>query len=235
MSLLNFLASVPPNKSTPKELTRKILQAAVTLEKECPTPNEDVLPKLAGNWELLWTAQDLASLRTDKRNPFATFINPLENQSYSNNPLGLGRSNPMLPQNMQDRLEDLGVLDDQQKNKSKSTQLIDLKKNRIRNVVAFETNSPLPFFRNSEGKTRGFITVDVKGLPSRTDPRKIDVKFDRCRLAVLDSFPKVDVSLPLGPVGPTGWLRTGYVDDDLRITRGHKGSVFILSRAAAKR
>jgi hypothetical protein len=29
-------------------------------------------------------------------------------------------------------------------------------------------------------------------------------------------------------------LRTGYIDEDLRITRGHKGSVFILSRAAKK-
>jgi hypothetical protein len=52
---------------------------------------------MLGNWELVWTAQDLASAAArPSNNPFATFINPLENQSYSNNPTG--RSNPILPQ-----------------------------------------------------------------------------------------------------------------------------------------
>jgi hypothetical protein len=44
---------------------------------------------------------------------------PLENQSYSNNPNGrmkeesiLGRSNPILPQNIQNALENMGILND---------------------------------------------------------------------------------------------------------------------------
>eukprot|EP00579_Thalassiosira_antarctica_P025268 CAMPEP_0202019458 /NCGR_PEP_ID=MMETSP0905-20130828/42055_1 /ASSEMBLY_ACC=CAM_ASM_000554 /TAXON_ID=420261 /ORGANISM="Thalassiosira antarctica, Strain CCMP982" /LENGTH=293 /DNA_ID=CAMNT_0048580733 /DNA_START=73 /DNA_END=954 /DNA_ORIENTATION=- len=230
LSLLNLLSKVPSNESTPKELTQEILQAVRVLEKECPTLEADVLPKLAGNWELLWTAQDLSSLPTT--NPFATFINPLENQSYSNNPSG--RSNPILPQNVQDGLEDIGLLSNERKdgdqNTIKSTQAINLKKNRIRNVVAFEANNPTPLFSNKDGKTRGFITVDVKGAANPNDARKIDVKFDRFRVSILDS--PLDVSFPLGVVGPTGWLRTGYVDDDIRVTRGHKGSVFILSRTA---
>ena len=74
--------------------------------------------------------------------------------------------------------------------------------------------------------------MDVKGHPNPNDAIRLDVKFDRCRFTILDS--PIDVDFPLGIIGPTGWLRTLYVDDDIRITRGHKGSVFILSRTSSK-
>lgn len=154
----------------------------------------------------------------------------MENQSYSNNPSG--RANPILPQNIQNNLEDVGILSERDvENFVKSTQAIDLKKKRIRNVVAFEANNPTPFF-SKNGKTYGFITVDVKGSANDDDPRRIDVKFDQFRVAITNS--PIDITLPLGVIGPTGWLRTGYIDDDIRITRGHKGSVFILSRTSTK-
>ncbi|KAL7551405.1 hypothetical protein ACHAWF_014593 [Thalassiosira exigua] len=236
-ALLRLLASVPSNESTPPSLTRSILDAVKVLEGECPTPDEDVLTRLGGNWELIWTAQDLASLRgggggSRSVNPFATFINPLENQSYSNNPAG--RSNPILPRELQDGLEGAGILGERTENANaiKSTQAIDLNRNNIRNVVAFEANNPTPLFSKG-GKTRGFITVDVKGYPDKCDGRKINVKFDRFRISVANS--PLDADVPLGIVGPTGWLRTGYIDDDVRITRGHKGSVFVLSRTASVR
>jgi len=264
------LSKVPPNESTSKQLTTEILQAVNILEEECPTLETDVLSRIAGNWELVWTAQDKSSLQSsnsnsnnNKLNPFATFINPLENQSYSNNPIEVnnevkeGRSNPILPQGIQNSLEDIGLLRSATSNQSssseddlnnsnnntiKSTQAIDLKKNRIRNVVAFTINNPLPlsFFNNKDDNNnnkaiRGFITVDVKGKPNPNDERKIDVKFDSCRISILDTTPKIDITFPLGIFGPTGWLRTTYVDDTIRITRGHKGSVFILSRTASMR
>ena len=127
MALMSLLQKVPSNQSTPKELTRKILNAVSALEREYPTSEADVVARLAGelflllffgsrlkqqpfylyfshqiindflgNWELIWTAQDPAGYELRAMNPFATFINPLENQSYSNNPVG--RSSPILPQ-----------------------------------------------------------------------------------------------------------------------------------------
>jgi len=158
----------------------------------------------------------------------------VENQSYSNNPINNGRSNPILPQDIQDSLEDIGILNTNptKDNTIKSTQSINLKKNRIRNVVAFELNNPLPTTNDDGSSTiKGFITVDVKGYPNSNDKRRIDVKFDSCRVSFLNS--PIDITFPLGIVGPTGWLRTSYVDDDIRITRGHKGSVFILSRTSS--
>ncbi len=107
-----------------------------------------------------------------------------------------------------------------------------MRRNRIRNVVAFEVNNPTPLF-SRDGRTGGFVTVDVGGAPDPADARRINVKFDACRLTITGS--PIDVTFPLGAVGPTGWLRTAYVDDDIRITRGHKGSVFILCRTARNR
>lgn len=232
VALLELLEKVPPNESTPKELTSRILEAVSVLESECKTSDDDVLSSLVGNWELIWTAQDSKNLPANQRNPFRNWINPLENQSYSNNPNSGGRSNPILPQNMQNTLEDIGVLSDRKaENTIKSTQAIDLKRKRVRNVVAFEANNPTPIF-SKNGKTKGFITVDVNWDPNPTDARKIDVKFDRFSVTILES--PINVSLPLGIIGPSGWLRTGYIDNDIRITRGHKGSVFILSRTARK-
>ena len=60
--LLNLLSCVPSNVSTPKKLTTETLQAVRALEEYCPTPDENVLESLGGNWELIWTAQDRSSL-----------------------------------------------------------------------------------------------------------------------------------------------------------------------------
>jgi hypothetical protein len=72
LALLDLLSTVPKNVATPKELTSDILEAVKILEKDCPTPESDVLQLLAGNWELIWTAQDLQSSRTS--NIFSNWI-----------------------------------------------------------------------------------------------------------------------------------------------------------------
>jgi hypothetical protein len=108
-----------------------------------------------------------------------------------------------------------------------STQSIDIKKQRVRNVVRFVTNIPL-----ASSVLQGTLTVDITFVPSSSDFRRIDVKFQKCQLT-LSKIP-LNISIPLGFIGPTGWLRTTYVDQDLRITRGHKGSVFLLLRTSQK-
>lgn len=74
----------------------------------------------------------------------------------------------------------------------------------------------------------------LRGYLTKMTLRQIDVKFNSCRFTISNT-PGMDVTIPLpGIIGPTGWLRTLYVDDKLRITHGHKGSVFILFRTAIK-
>ena len=154
-----------------------------------------------------------------------TTNSPLENQSYSNNPDGGGRANPFLPRRIQDRLERLGVL--RGAAETRSSQSVDLNKRRVRNVVAFE----MPTLLRQALKVS--LTVDIKFQANESDQRRVDVKFDQVQLVIPSS--RLDINLPLGPIGPIGWLRTGYIDDNMRITRGHKGSVFILTRRAKKK
>ena len=240
-ALLALLDSVPSNLPTSKSLTDEVLDAVKNLEKECPTSDESVLSELSGNWELLWTAQDRSSEQFLKGGLANVIINPLENQSYSNNPFlgqnpflfaeedsGGGRANPVLPRELQDVLERTGVLEASGGSKIapiRSSQGIDIRRKRVRNVVNVQIKKPF--------SVKGSVIVDVDFKPNGADKRRVDVKFDSCRFIFNNA--NVDRRFPLGMFGPTGWLRTGYIDDRIRITRGHKGSVFILSRTARRR
>jgi len=209
----------PQNAPTSAAVTAEILEAVRQLEQV--SMNDDassILPKLAGTWELLWTAQDKS--RPESRGPLA-WLNPLENQSYINNPTG--RSAPVLPRAAQDRLESMGIIrTTQEESTVRATQAIDLKKQQARNVVSFQIPWP-----SQNGKMKqASVTVLINFEP--VDEYRIDVKFESCRIQIPGTF--VNVLLSLSFIGPSGWLRTQYVDEDLRITRGHKGSVFILSR-----
>eukprot|EP00977_Amphora_coffeiformis_P030021 scaffold44280_cov137-Amphora_coffeaeformis.AAC.1 len=228
--LLDLLAAVPRNTVTSNRQTQEILETVRALEPSCPTPPGDVLTNSAGTWELIWTAQD-KNRHQEGLSPFR-WINPLENQAYSNNPAG--RANPILPLEVQNFLTERGILsaaeppldDDDDNNASTgrtSTQTIDLKNQRVVNVVS------VPLAGRAQPAA---LTVRVDFTPYPPDPRRVNVKFQSCRVAWGDAL---KLEFPLGIIGPTGWLRTTYLDDTLRVTRGHKGSVFVLSRRRAKK
>jgi hypothetical protein len=213
--LLELLETAPSNAPTPRSLTEGILDVVRVLEKQCPTEDGDVLGKLVGTWELVWTAQDTKSPESNRR--LRSWINPLENQSYSNNPRG-GRSNPFLPIELQGKLEKAGFVSPSPSDSTlRSTQTIDMKSQQVRNVVAISTDIL--------GRRQTYsLTVSVDFWPNPANPRQIDVKFQSCRISPLGW------TIPLGILGPKGWLRTDYIDNNLRVTRGHKGSVFVLKR-----
>jgi len=216
--LLQLISETPSNMPTSPSLTNEILDVVRQLESTCPTPDEEVLSKLGGTWELLWTAQDQKSDEWGL-GPLKRWINPLENQSYSNNPSAdRGRANPVLPRPIQDQLEKSGLIS-QDADPIRSSQAIDLKKQQVRNVVGFTLPAP--------GKPKkASLTVSVDFKPNVADQRKIDVKFQACKVVINP----LNFNIPLGVIGPTGWLRTGYIDENMRITRGHKGSIFVLLR-----
>ena len=71
--LQTYILQVPANAPTPKDLTDKILASVRDLESCCPTPEEEVLDELGGNWELIWTAQDRSSPE-GQQSPLVNFI-----------------------------------------------------------------------------------------------------------------------------------------------------------------
>jgi hypothetical protein len=73
LELLDLLKETPSNAPTSRKMTREILEIIDDLEKCCPTPDEQVLESLAGNWELLWTTQDKRSHEW-RRNPLRAII-----------------------------------------------------------------------------------------------------------------------------------------------------------------
>ena len=213
--LLSLVRNTPSGVPTPKDVTQQILRHVRQLEGQCPTPEDQIAERLNGSWELLWTAQDPQSRETNQL--FSSWINPLENQSYSNNPQG--RANPMLPMELQNRLEQAGLVSS---TPIRSTQSIDSASGLIRNVVAVDLS-----LGNKNSRRRASLTVTVRFTLVPSDPRRLNVKFDACRVSLP---PILQWNFPLGVLGPTGWLRTVYMDEELRITRGHKGSVFVLAR-----
>ena len=238
--LLSLVQGAPSGRATPKRMTTQILDIVRQLERKCPTPNDQVLSALAGSWELLWTAQDpespeIANNRGTGRAFRSWILNPIENQAYSNNPEG--RSNPFLPIALQNRLEKAGWVSS---TPVRSTQAIDLKSGLIRNIVAVNIGgggrrglhssmtTTAPSQTSSPSPRRASLTVTVKFTAVLSDPRRVNVKFDACRISIPGT--PIEWTFPLGLAGPTGWLRTVYIDDNLCVARGHKGSVFVLSR-----
>lgn len=264
-----ILNQTPAGRATSSQLTQQILQQIQSMT--CPTPENQVLPALAGSWELLWTAQDPSQPESQRWSN--KIINPIEDQSFSNNPEGgigignnnnMGRSNPFLPMGIQNLLEQLGIVSSSPTTSTtrRSTQAIDIKTRTIRNIVAIQFNNnnnnimtprrlfgaPTPTSTTtSKPQRRIALTVTVKFTPVQSDARRVNVKFTECRISIpsfisssineRNQHPKrssnnnnLEYTFPLGLIGPTGWLRTIYIDDTLRITRGHKGSVFVLSR-----
>ena len=216
--LLSLVQNAPSGQATPRRLTQKILSCVRLLETKSPTSQEDSLQMIQGPWELLWTAQDPSSPES-KRN---WIINPIENQSYSNNPEG--RSNPFLPLEIQDALEKMGWVSSSGSPSNpnvRSTQTISGE--LVRNIVAFNVGSG-----GTNNSKRASVTLDIQARPDIFDERRINVRFDRCRVAIPSL--RIDFDFRLGWLGPMGWIQNVYVDEDLRVTRGHKGSVFVLTR-----
>jgi len=78
-------------------------------------------------------------------------------------------------------------------------------------------------------RVQGTVRIELASKPCE-DPskgRRVDVRLDRWEFNVA-GLPRLVI--PVGSFGPEGWLETTVCDEDLRISRGHKGSVFVLGR-----
>lgn len=77
--ILDLLDGTPPNEPTPQPLTLQLLEQIRSLEEESSNvatvmDPEEFLASLAGNWELIWTAQDINSPEYRTTNPLRRWI-----------------------------------------------------------------------------------------------------------------------------------------------------------------
>jgi hypothetical protein len=77
--IFELLDGTPPNEPTPQPLTLQLLQQIRCLEELSSdvanaVPPKEFLAFLVGNWELIWTAQDVNSLEYRTTNPLRRWI-----------------------------------------------------------------------------------------------------------------------------------------------------------------
>lgn len=256
--LLETLQRVPPNVPTPASQVREILALVRQLEASCPTPDDRVASKLQGAWELLWTGQDKASplsrLAPSIVNPIenqAFSNNPMMRINPGSLPKVLQRRLEragFIAESSADT-SDAAITNPTPAASIKSTQVIDLDTGKVRNVVSFglrrfrrqQRLRPSLFKRRPvelddskynerrHAVLRASMAISIDFAPDAWDARRIHVKCQSFQFFVPTL--NIDWTVPLlGAAGPVGWMRTQYVDDDLRIARGHKGTVFVLRR-----
>lgn len=100
------------------------------------------------------------------------------------------------------------------------TQVIDSEEKRIDNVAQFSALG-LSGFLNVCGKYEDSPSIPGRGLV------RLDVTFTSFVLSVGDKF---KITVPLTWFNPEGWVETLYLDNDMRIVLGDKGTIFVTSR-----
>ncbi|GLC35788.1 hypothetical protein PLESTB_000494300 [Pleodorina starrii] len=107
-------------------------------------------------------------------------------------------------------------------------QLLDIPGCRAENLAEFSV----------AGRWEGVLNIVGTAAPQPSGPQggpsptRVDVVFTHFELR-LGSWNKLTV--PLDWVKPKGWIETTYLDEDLRIGRGDKGSIFVASRVKDSR
>ena len=101
-------------------------------------------------------------------------------------------------------------------------QIIDVEKSRVSNVICLD-----------------FGTLRVSGSFERSDvsPLRVVVSFDELKIK-LDNLGGLELSFDLiftltsiiKGTKQSGWLETTYLSDEIRIGRGNKGTMFVLTR-----
>eukprot|EP00850_Spirogloea_muscicola_P005427 SM000025S08322 [mRNA] locus=s25:16680:18798:- [translate_table: standard] len=106
-----------------------------------------------------------------------------------------------------------------------STQVIDTNRMKVDNIANFT------FFGMPGSLCINGSFEKSPPLPGRGAVR-LNVVFEKFVVRV---GPLGPVTMPLGWIQPKGWVDTTYLDEDLRIGRGDKGSIFVATRPQRRR
>ena len=99
-------------------------------------------------------------------------------------------------------------------------QIFDLGKQTVVNEARFEA-----FDTSCQIRVGGMIA------PVQSSPNKISATFTNGRI----DFGSVSIDVPIGIISPVGFVDTPYLDEDMRISIGDKGSVFIARKIKGPR
>lgn len=101
------------------------------------------------------------------------------------------------------------------------TQVIDVAGGRVENIAEFR------IFNSIDG------SLNIRGVCSSTPPEQTSGRKVRLDVELTDFVLTIgswSTTVSLDRVRPQGWVQTTYLDEDFRIGRGDKGSVFVTAR-----
>eukprot|EP01025_Chloroclados_australasicus_P029092 TRINITY_DN28939_c0_g1_i2.p1 TRINITY_DN28939_c0_g1~~TRINITY_DN28939_c0_g1_i2.p1 ORF type:complete len:262 (-),score=26.85 TRINITY_DN28939_c0_g1_i2:441-1181(-) len=99
-------------------------------------------------------------------------------------------------------------------------QSIDTKSNLVQNLAKFVLLNTINGYLNIFG------TVAPTLVNEGEESVRVDVEFQYFKLQI----GSLNLTIPLSSVKPQGWVLTTYLDEDFRIGRGDKGSIFVTLR-----
>jgi PAP_fibrillin len=220
MELLEAISGTENGKTATPEQQASVLALVRRLEVAYPPP-DDLLSNsqssqvLGGVWYLRYTSpSEIAEVDMDREMLWEPATTGETGRS--------GRSNRKnKPFKAQGTITAAGVKVDIT---NQSRQTIDVKSSRVKNDVQYDWGQA-----SVEG---GFVQDAIV-------KNRVNVSFDTANISMKNgllsiSFGWIFNMLNLVRLGNTDnpWLETTFVDDEIRIGRGHKGTMFVLTREA---
>jgi len=220
-NVLRLASAAPP---VPR---KDLVEAVEALEAVNPTRDPADSPLVSGCWALLFAgavSDEAEAERARREGPVGGTISPRpaerqKPEAPEGRPLGRTLSNLKV-----------GLA-----TTKGNWQDIDAVNGKVRNradIDLFWGSAPLAFC----------IDGSCQKVPSEqtdNESKRLAVVFESVKLGLGRGGPKGDLpegtlSIPLGWLndgkGPQGWVETTYVDEDVRIGRGDKGTIFVTAR-----
>ena len=215
--MLEAISFTNNGKSATPAKQAEILNLVGDLETSFP-PNEKILmdPKEAGILDGTWFLQYTSSSTAGEADRFPNAWKP------RNIDQGPEANIESVPFNAKGSVSAAGINVDTSNRTVK--QIIDATNSRVTNDVMLDW---------------GRVCVSGRFRPSPSVPTRALVAFDTCKIKLgtdTSNGPTINLSFLfkiLAIVRQTednGWLETTFVDDDVRIGRGNKGTMFVLTR-----
>mmetsp|Transcript_30622 Transcript_30622/g.57675 ORF Transcript_30622/g.57675 Transcript_30622/m.57675 type:complete len:201 (+) Transcript_30622:123-725(+) len=179
-------------------------------------------PLISGRWSLLYTGSATAEAAQDRKQKEGLIGSTVTDLT------GSSGSSPLLPGGDPTRRKPLGRQVTTQSgfvNNRGNFQNIMAEEGRVENIAEFDVLGAA-----CEIKILGSC-LQVPAEETEGEARRIAVTFESVNVTL---GPLGPLSIPLGWAnggkGPQGWVETTFLDDELRIGRGDKGSIFVAAR-----
>ena len=216
---------------------RAVLRAVESLESRNPTPRPAAAPAssrlLSGEWALLYVGPGTVPAETEEEKMLAgaaaaaaETAKETEAGKGGGNSSGNSNSNAAgaewrkrsggLDGPVLSALSPLAFKGKVVKRTGVS-QVIDVSAGTISNVASFALFN---------GSKQGYLDVKGSVKKAQGSETRVDVEFEAAEVCV----PPFKFSIPLSWARPKGWVETTFLDEELRIGRGDKGSVFVTAR-----